>query len=129
MPMLRNGRDLIAKLLANESGVKPLSNSLAYLWVGSSTGAVASTQDHLLSTGAVGKPMQATYPARSSGEVTWLSFFSSDFANFAWEEIGVKNSSTTSSGEMLQRLLSSLGTKPNTQGWELQLVGGVASST
>ena len=40
-------------------------------------------------------------------------------ANFNWQEIGVFNSVALGSGTMFNRFLSAIGTKPNTQTWQL----------
>jgi hypothetical protein len=87
------------------------------------------------STGSTGannwiKAMNGGFPKRNSGESTGLNIlayqatFTTSEANHDWNEIGVKNTtaSSTGTGALMQRLLSTMGTKANTQSWQVTLV-------
>lgn len=124
MPLLQTGRDHIAAKIIGTSlsgSTSDYDSSKAWIYVGSSTTAHAATQTWLLGT-ATGSTMEAGYPTISSGNVlTFRSLFSTSEANFDWNEWGVKNSSSssTSTGALLNRMMEQLGTKANTQSWQL----------
>jgi hypothetical protein len=61
--------------------------------------------------------MDATYPTVANGVYTFRSTFATTDANFAWQEWAVFNASST--GRMLNRAVSSLGTKTSAQSWQL----------
>lgn len=93
------------------------SNANAYIGVGDSTTAAAATQTDLqAATNKLRKAMDATYPQHTDGtgastnaQIVFKSSFASGDANFAWQEWGIFNAST--SGRMLNRKVESLGTK------------------
>lgn len=63
---------------------------------------------------------EATYPSQSDGVVTVRSVFSTSVANFAWEEWGIDNgttSGTTVVAAFLNHKVTSLGTKTNASAW------------
>lgn len=98
------------------------NNGNAYLGVGDSTTAEAATQTDLqAATNKLRKAMDATYPshtdATTSGAatITFKSTFATTDANFAWQEWGLFNGS--SGGRMLNRKVSSLGTKTSAASW------------
>lgn len=101
-------------------------NTNAYLGVGSSTTAFNKNQTDLqAATDKLRKGMEATYPQRSSGVLTFRSSFGTSEANFAWQEIAVFNAST--SGQMLCRVVQSKGTKASGDTWVLTHVVTVAA--
>jgi hypothetical protein len=107
----------IAQLLIGEA-FTTFANANAYLGVGDSSTAFAKAQTDLqAATNKLRKAMDATYPQRSTAQLTFRSTFGTSEANFAWNEWGVFNAS--SSGTMLNRAVSSLGTKQNTQSWQM----------
>ena len=63
----------------------------------------------------------ATYRA-----LTFRSLFGTGDANFAWNEWGVFNAS--SSGTMLNRKVESLGTKTSAQSWQLTVTLTIAAA-
>jgi hypothetical protein len=99
------------------AGVTAFSNANAHIGVGdSSTAYSAAHTDLQASTNKLRKAMDATYPSGGSNVLTFRSTFGTSDANFAWNEWGVFNAS--SSGTMLNRKVESLGTKTNTQTWQ-----------
>jgi hypothetical protein len=97
--------------------VTAFSNANAYIGVGDSTTAFAQAQiDLQAATNKFRKAMDATYPTAVADTLTFRSTFGTADANFAWQEWGVFNAST--SGTMLNRKVESLGTKTNTQTWQ-----------
>ena len=95
----------------------PFSNANAHLGVGDSTTAFAVGQTDLqASSNKLRKAMDATFPSGGSNVITFRSTFGTSDANFAWQEWGVFNAS--SSGTMLSRKVESLGTKTSAQTWQ-----------
>jgi len=95
-------------------------NANAYLGIGdSNTAAAASQTDLQASTNKVRKAMDATYPSRSAQTMTWRCTYSTSEGNFAINEAGLFNAS--SAGTMMNRLVSSLGTKTSATTLQLTL--------
>lgn len=108
------------------------NNAQAAIGVGDSTTAAAATQTDLqASTNKVRVGMDATFPSHTDGtasgnaSIIFSSTFNTSTANFAWQEWGVFNSSTAATGRMLNRKVSSLGTK-TTGSWQLQVTLSLA---
>lgn len=117
MPLSNAGGTLIAAALLGES-VTPYNAANAHIGVGDSNTAFAAAQTDLqASTNKLRKSMDASYPTRVGRVLTWRATFGISEANFAWEEWGVFNAS--SGNDMLARVVESLGTKPNTQSWQI----------
>lgn len=102
------------------------NNANAAIGVGDSTTAVAATQTNLqASTNKLRKAMNATYPQHSDGTVigatsiVFQSTFATGDANFAWQELGIFNSTTDGTGRMLNRKVESLGTKTSASSWQI----------
>jgi len=107
----------IAKCAINDTPTY-INASNAYLGVGDSTTAFSNAQTDLqATTNKLRVGMDASYPSRSGAGVTFRSTFSTSQANFAWQEWGTFNAAA--SGVMWQRKVESLGTKTNTQAWQL----------
>jgi len=118
MPLVDLARDLIADALLGGSSYTKFNSANAHLGVGDSSAAFASTQTDLqAATNKLRKPMDATYPQRSSNVITWRATFGTTEANFAWNERGVFNA--LSGGQMLSRKVVSLGTKTSAASWQL----------
>lgn len=99
----------------------PFSNANARIGVGDSTAAYAANQTDLqATTNKLRKAMDATFPSGASNVLTFQSTFATTDANWAWQEWGVFNAS--SSGTMLNRKVESLGTKPSSQTWVFNVV-------
>lgn len=118
MPLTNAGRNFIAQAIINDSTPTFFTNANAYLGAGDSNAAfdVAHT-DLQAASNKVRKAMEATYPQRATNVLTFRSLFGTSDANFAWEEWGLFNAS--SSGTMMSRKVETLGTKANTQSWQL----------
>jgi hypothetical protein len=126
MAITNTGAILAAQCLMNDSATF-LNNSNAHLGVGSSNTAFAAAQTDLqAATDKLRKAMEASYPTRSSGALTFRSLYGTSEANFAWQEWAVFNAS--SSGTMFSRKVESLGTKTNTQSWQLTATITVAAA-
>jgi hypothetical protein len=109
------GGALFLNLLAAAGGTA-FNNANAYIGVGdSSTATTAPMTDIQASTNKLRKAMDATFPSLSGQIMTWRSTFGSSDANFAWQEVALFNAST--SGTMLSRGVSSLGTKASGTSW------------
>ena len=98
------------------------NNANAALGVGDSTTAEAATQTDLqASTNKQRKAVDSTYPQHTDGTtsgaatVTFKATFGTSDANFAWQEWGTFNA--TSGGRMLNRKVTSLGTKTSAASW------------
>jgi hypothetical protein len=117
--LVNTGIQLMADLLIGAGGTV-YSNANAYLGVGdSSTAESASQTDLQAATNKLRKAMSASYPARSGQTITFRAVFGSSDANFNWNEFAVFNASTA--GTMLNRKVSSQGTKASGQTWTLDL--------
>lgn len=116
------GPSIIASYLCGEAATNYayFNNANTYIGVGDSSTAYANTQTDLqASSNKTRKAMDATYPSRSGSVITYRSTFGTSDANYAWNEVGIFNAA--SAGQMLTRDVPSvsLGTKPNTQSWQL----------
>jgi len=117
MPLTTAGATLAVQGLLDESATYP-TNTNSHLGVGDSSTAFSAAQTDLqAATNKLRKAMEATYPQRSGLAVTVRSLFGTSEANFAWAEWGWFNAS--SSGTMITRKVEALGTKTNTQSWQL----------
>lgn len=126
MAITNAGAILAAQCLMNDSATF-LNSSNSHLGVGDSDTAFAASQTDLqASSNKLRKAMESGYPTRSSGALTFRSLFGTSEANFAWKEWGVFNAS--SAGTMFSRKVESLGTKTNTQSWQLTATVTVAAA-
>lgn len=101
--------------------------STAHLGVGDSNTAFAASQTDLqASTNRLRKAMDASYPTRSSGTLTFRSTFNTAEANWAWAEWGVFDAA--SSGIMYGRKVEALGAKTSAQTWQLTATVTVAAA-
>jgi hypothetical protein len=95
-----------------------------YIGVGDATTTAAATQTDLLAaTNKLRKQITAA-PAVSSNTVTFSTTFGTSDGNFAWNEVGIFNSS--SAGTMLNRFVVSLGTKSSSASWTINVVVTIA---
>lgn len=126
MPLTNAARDQITTLLA---GVYDSAN--AHIGVGDSATAFVKTQTDLQGASQLRKAMDAGFPNGPSGndqngdplganQMEYRVTFAQNEANFDWDEIGIFNAGAA--GTMLTRKVEALGTKPNTQVWELTYV-------
>jgi hypothetical protein len=118
MALTTAGRNFIANAIINNGSPTFFTNANAHLGVGDSTTAFSAAHTDLqAATNKLRKAMESTYPQIATNVLTFRSLFGTSEANFAWEEWGTFNAS--SSGTMLNRKVESLGTKANTQSWQL----------
>jgi hypothetical protein len=145
VPLTQAMRDLFAKFTTTEDSTSERFGSTgAYIRVGSSTAAFNSNQNELqtTSTGSTGanqwiRAMDAGFPKRNDGSIStgpnilaYRATFTTSEANHDWNEIGVKNTTATSTGTgaLMQRLLATdMGTKLNTQSWQVTLLNTVST--
>lgn len=121
--LLNEGIQLVEDLAIGAGGTT-LANANAQLGVGDSTTAEAATQTDLQAgTNFLFVAMNATFPTRASQTLTFTSDFTSGQANFAWQEMSVRNGAAANKN--LNRKVTSLGTKA-TGTWTL--TGTVAIS-
>jgi hypothetical protein len=117
MALTTAGATLDAQGLIGEAATYANSSN-GFLGVGDSNTAFSAAHTDLqAATNKVRKPMEPSYPSRSGLAVTVRSLFGTSDANFAWQEWGWFNASTA--GTMISRKVESLGTKTNTQSWQL----------
>lgn len=117
MALTNAGRNFIATDIIGES-VTEFDNSNAHIGVGDSSTAFSASQTDLqAASNKLRKAMDSTYPQRSTNVLTFRSTFATGDANFAWNEWGIFNAS--SSGTMLSRKVESLGTKTSAQSWQI----------
>jgi hypothetical protein len=116
MPLMHLGRNNLAAL-ATGSGTAYDSTG-AILQVSSAT----STTFTATSTDVGGTPiattMESGYPSLSTNQMTFRGVASTEQANFAWECWGVTNATATGTGDLLNRVQESLGTKTSAQSWQ-----------
>lgn len=116
--LVNTGLTDIGNGLTTSGLATPYNNANANIGVGDSTTAAAVGQTDLqAATNKLRKAMDATFPTVANGVYTWRSTFATTDANFAWQEWAVFNASAT--GRMLNRAVSSLGTKTSAQSWQL----------
>jgi hypothetical protein len=117
--LVNTGIALMLDLLIGAGGTV-YSNANAYLGVGDSTTAASASQTDLqAASNKLRKAMDATYPSRSSQTLTFRCTYASGDANFSIQEQAVFNAS--SSGTMLNRKVTDLGTKTSASTLQLTL--------
>lgn len=117
------GLDLVKALRG--SAFTAYSNANAYTAVGTSSTAATYTDSGL--TGEVRKAMDATYPLitgegggpAGNRSILFRSTYATSEANQAWNEFGIFNAA--SGGTLLDRFVSSQGTKTSSEVWELSV--------
>jgi len=93
------GRNTIAALVVSTGSMRPYSSTGACFLVGNSTAAEASATTWLVGTNAL-STMSAGYPSRTDNAMQWTARFTTEQANFIWQEWGLVN--TTSSADASQ---------------------------
>lgn len=112
-------RDMLADAVIGGSTYTKFNNANAALGVGSGTTAFSAAHTDLQGASKFRKGMDATYPQRTANVVVFKSSFATSEANFAWEEVGTFNTSTLAAGEMLSRVVTTLGSKTAAASWVL----------
>lgn len=131
MSLTDTGATAIASALLGDGVVDLFDNTNAAIGVGDSTEAFNANQTELhaeTSPGnAIRKEMNSGYPNRDpesngSDNVTrYQSVFGTSEANFVWNEWGIFNNVTASSGTMLLRVVENLGTKTSAAQWVFEV--------
>lgn len=117
MGLTNVARNLFTQAIIGET-ITPFSNANSYFGVGDSSTAFAAAQTDLqAASNKTRKAMEPTYPIRATNVITFRAVFGTADANYAWNEWAIFNAS--SSGSMLSRKVASLGTKDNTQSWQV----------
>lgn len=110
-------RDVISDALIGGTTYERYNNANAYLGVGNGDDAFDETDTDLQGGSTVRLPMLATYPQRTDNVLTFEAEADGSTANFAWDEWGVFNHSST--GQMLCRFVQDLGTKGAGTTWRI----------
>lgn len=118
MPLTDTGRNLMAGLLVGTSS-NTFTNSTSYIGVGDSSAGFLSAQTDLQGT-KLRKNVDGGFPTITNNVLTFQATFGTGQANFAWNEWGIFNAS--SSGTMLNRKVENLGTKTSAQSWQITCV-------
>ena len=110
--LVNTGIQLLLDLLIGAGGTT-YANGNTYIGIGdSSTAASASQTDLQAATNRFKRVMDATFPSRSAQTLTFRTTYATSEGNFAINEAGVFNGGPAfATGTMLNRLVSSLGTK------------------
>lgn len=114
--LLTAGAGLIWSLLTGGAGTA-FSSANAHIAVGDSTTAVAAGQTDLQAATNKVRQLVSGAPSLSTNQAVFAATFGTGAANFAWQEWGVANAST--GGVLLNRVVSSLGTKTSSASWTL----------
>lgn len=118
MPLVQQGRNRIAGLIVGTETCH-WGTSGASLWVASSTAAHSGTSTWLGSAG-VGTTMESGYPSIATNIIQFRGVYSTAQANFQWEQWLVNTATASGAGVPLNIAAQQvLGTKANTQSWQL----------
>jgi hypothetical protein len=119
MPLVNAARDAICQLINGEA-FTAFNNANAYLGVGDSSTAFATSQTDLVAaTNKTRVGMMATFPTRATNALTYQSSFGSAVANYVWAEVACFNAAAA--GTMLFRFVQALGTKASGSTWQLTI--------
>jgi hypothetical protein len=108
MPVTTAGLNHIAGAIIGEA-LTAFNAANAHLGVGDSSTAFSVGQTDLVAATNKFREAVDSAPGRAGAVLTFVATFETGDANFAWNEVGIFNAS--SSGTMLARVVSSLGTK------------------
>lgn len=119
MPLVREGRDRIAGLITGQETCH-WGTSGASIWVASSTGAHNSTSTWLSNSCGVGATMESGFPSRSGNILQFRGIYSTEYANFQWEQWLINTATACNAGVPLNvAVQQALGTKTSAQSWQL----------
>jgi hypothetical protein len=117
--LLNAGITRLVNLLTGAGGTA-YNAANSRIGVGNSTTAASAGQTDLQGASKYFKLVDSVTP--SGQTVTWVATFGSSDANFAWEEWGVDNGSSsgaTVTAPLLNRKVTSMGTKSSGSTWTL----------
>jgi len=121
MALVNAFRDYLGDYLTG-STLNKWDTTNGYLGVGDSSTAFAATQTDLQAATNKLKKLMTSSSDNGSGVLTFIATFSSGEGNFAWNEFGAFNGGAAfGTGTMMQRVVSSQGTKTAGQVWTLTL--------
>lgn len=116
--LVNTGINELEKLLTGTGSPTAFNAANAYLGAGDSTTAASASQTDLqAASNKLRKAMDATYPLQATQVMTWKSTFATGDANYSWQEWAIFNAS--SSGIMLSRKVTDMGTKTSAASWAL----------
>jgi hypothetical protein len=120
---LVEGMNEMWKLILGLGGTA-FNSSNAYIGVGDGIAAESESQMGLQGTNKYYKGMASGYPKgpvdAGDKKAVFRSVFTSDEANFAWEEVTVANGNSDSAVNML-RIVASKGTKASGEEWTAEV--------
>jgi hypothetical protein len=121
--LVTGGINLMLLHLIGDTNITAYTSGSANIKVGNSTTAAASGDTDILGGSNAESAMDAGYPTVVLTTATWRSTFGSSAANFAWEEVAVKNASgaVSNSVRILNRKVQSFGTKVSGATWTMTL--------
>lgn len=121
--LVTGGINLMLLHLIGDTNIVGYTSGSANIKVGNSTQAAASGDTDIVGGSNAEAGMDAGYPTVVLTTATWRSTFGSSAANFAWEEVAVKNASgaVSNSVRILNRRVQSFGTKVSGATWTMTL--------
>lgn len=114
MALTNVGRNALAGLIAGVGTA--FDSNTAQIVVGNGATAVVPTQTALQGTSTATSSVDVGFPTVTNNIVTYQATFSTNEANFAWNEWGVTNGTT-----LLNRKVETLGTKTSAQSWQISV--------
>jgi hypothetical protein len=121
--IVTDGANFVWQAVCGTGGLQSFNSSNSYLGVGNSISSAQNTDTDLLGTMKLYKAMEPGFPTFGTlRKATWKSVFGALDANFPWEEFCVTNySHLAGSGILLNRKVTTKGTKTEGETWELTL--------
>lgn len=121
--LMTNGVNQLWQIVTGQGGTL-FNGTNAYIGVGDSTTTANANQTDLQAATNKLRKQVASAPTISSNVVTFTASFATSDANFSWAEVGVFNAS--SGGTMLNRFVTSLGTKTTSASWSVNVAVTIA---
>lgn len=126
MPITRLGKGALANLALGKTNITAYCSTGACLVVGNGNVAHSATSTFLSGASKAiaalsGAPTISAFTALSTNvDLTFNATFQSSEANFAWEEWGIYNATSSSAdGYLLNRYVGTIGTKTCAQSWAM----------
>ena len=117
--LLTLGRDQIAEALVATGRPNHYGDTGAVLKISSAT----STTFTVTATDVGGNPfamlMENTYPIVTVNAIDFRGLAATNKANHEWNHWGISNATATGVGDLLNLAYESLGTKTNSQSWQI----------
>jgi hypothetical protein len=121
--LVTGGINLMLLHLIGDTNLTAYTSGSAVIKVGNSTTAAASGDTDILGGSNAESAMDSGFPTVSITTATWKATFGSAAANFAWEEVAVKNAAgaVSQAVRILNRKVQSFGTKASGSTWTMTL--------